>query len=157
MTTPAPPKLPALPKTWRPRRARIVAFAIAVVVMVVLVVVAILLPSGGGRPFGLFDRIGIVAVGAVVAGFLVRQGSVRLIADEHGLDVVNLFRRRRLEWAEVLGVSLRPGDPWLLLDLSDGETLAAMGIQASDGPAAAVAAREVAALVADRSRTPRDD
>jgi hypothetical protein len=157
MTTPLSPPLPTLPKTWRPRRARIVAFAIAAVVMVALIVVAILLPSGGGRPFGLLDRIGIVAVGAVVAGFLVREGLVRLIADERGLYVVNLFRRRRLEWAEVIAVSLRPGDPWLLLDLADGETLAVMGIQSTDGPPAQVAAREVAALVADRTRTERND
>jgi len=147
---------PLLPKTWRPRRARIVAFTIAGIVMVVLIVVAILLPSGGGRPFGLPDRIGIVAVGAVVAGFLVRQGLVRLDADERGLYVVNLFRKRRLEWPEVVAVSLRTGDPWLLLDLADGETLAVMGIQSSDGPTALAAAREVAALVADRSRADRD-
>jgi len=151
----APPALPALPRTWRPRRARIVAFAIAVVVMAVVVGVAVLLPSGGGRPFGLADRIGIVTVGALVAGVLVRQGLVRLTADERGLYVVNLFRKRRLDWAEVEAVSLRRGDPWLTLHLTDGETLAVMGIQSTDGRLAQTNAREVAALVAEHRRNAR--
>jgi Bacterial PH domain len=147
----APESLPQLPKTWRPRRARIVALTIAAVVMGALLTVAILLPSGGGRPFGLLDRIGIVAVGAAAAGFLVRQALVRLTADEQGLQVVNLFRKHRLAWSDVVAVSLRTGDPWLQLELADGEMLAAMGIQASDGPAAVASAREVAALVNARS------
>jgi hypothetical protein len=50
-------------------------------------------------------------------------------ADASGVTVVNLTTRRRLEWAEVLGVNLRPGDPWVSLDLADGTTLPAMGIQ----------------------------
>jgi hypothetical protein len=148
---------PALPATWRPRRARIVAFAIAAVVMAVVVGLALLLPSGGGVPFGPADRIGIVVVGALVAGVLVRQGLVRLTADEQGLYVVNLFRKRRLAWTEVEGVSLRRGDPWLLLHLADGETHAVMGIQSADGPLAQAAARQVAALVAERRRAARGD
>jgi hypothetical protein len=147
-----PPPLPTLPKTWRPRKARIVAFGIALLVMAVVVGLALLLPSAGARPFGVADRIGIVLIGALVAGVLLRQGLVRLTADERGLYVVNLFRRRRLEWGDVAGVSLRPGDPWLMLDLTDGEALAVMGIQSTDGPAAHAAAREVAALVAARHR-----
>jgi hypothetical protein len=120
--------------------------------MAVVLTLAVLLPSGGGLPFPLADRIGIVLVGAAVAGVLVRQGLVRLTADERGLYVVNLFRRRRLEWDEVVSVSFRRGDPWLMLDLADGETLAVMGIQSADGPSARAAAVEVAALVAQRSR-----
>jgi hypothetical protein len=142
------PPLPELPKTWRPRKARIVAFGIAAVVMTVVVGLAFLLPSGGGRPFGVADRVGIVLIGVLVAAVLVRQGLVRLTADERGLHVVNLFRRRRLDWSEVAGVSFRSGDPWLMLELPDEERLAVMGIQAADGPAARAAAREVAALVA---------
>jgi hypothetical protein len=71
--------------------------------------------------------------------------------------VVNLFRARTLEWAEVIQVNLRSGDPWVLLDLSDGDTLAAMGIQANDGQRAQRAAQELRRLVAAHSLTERDD
>jgi hypothetical protein len=49
-------------------------------------------------------------------------------------------------WGEVLAVRLRPGDPWAFIDTSDGETVALMGIQASDGAAATAAARDLARL-----------
>jgi len=37
--------------------------------------------------------------------------------------------RRHLDWAEILQVNLRPGDPWVFLDLSDGTSLPVLGIQ----------------------------
>jgi hypothetical protein len=151
------PELPPLPITWRPHKARIVSLAVAAVVMTVVIVVAAILPSGGARPWPLLDRLGIVAIGALVAGFLWRQSAVHISADERGLHVVNLFRSRRLEWAEVVAVSLREGDPWLVLDLSDGETLPVMGIQGTDGQRARRAGSELRALVAARTRTERND
>jgi hypothetical protein len=142
---------PSLPHTWRPRKARIFCYAIAGLLMLVLIVVAIILPDDGARPWGLASRLGVVAVGLPMAGFLHRHADVRIIATESGLEVVNLFRRHRLQWGEVLAVRLHRGDPWVYLDLSDGETIAAMGIQNSDGDAAPAAARELARLVHERS------
>lgn len=142
---------PALPHTWRPRRARIFCYAVAALLMLVLTVVAIILPDDGARPWGLTSRLGVVAVGIPMAAFLHRHANVRITATEGGLEVVNLFRRHRLQWGEVLAVRLHRGDPWVYLDLSDGETIAAMGIQNSDGDAAPAAARELARLVHERS------
>ncbi|HZE66247.1 MAG TPA: PH domain-containing protein, partial [Sporichthyaceae bacterium] len=82
-----------------------------------------------------------------ISWFLHKHASVRIVAGRDHLEVRNLFRSRTLAWGEVLAVRFRPGDPWAYLDLSDGETLAAMGIQASDGPAAVESARELARLV----------
>jgi hypothetical protein len=152
-----PPALPPLPVTWRPRKARVVSLAVAATVMAVVIVVAAILPSGGARPWPLLDRLGLVAIGALVAGFLWRQSAVHITADERGLRVVNLFRSRRLEWAEVVAVTLHDGDPWLMLDLSDGETLPVMGIQSTDGARARQAGRELRALVAARTTTERND
>ena len=53
----------------------------------------------------------------------------RLVAREDGLTVVNGYKARRFEWNEILAVTLRAGSPWAVLDLSDGTTVAAMGIQ----------------------------
>ena len=61
-----------------------------------------------------------------------------------------LFRssRTRLEWAQIVRVNLRPGDPWALLDLDSGETLPVMGIQTSNGlRAARLAVADLRALV----------
>jgi len=141
----------ALPHTWRPRRARIFCYSVATLLMIVLTVVAVILPDDGARPWNLPSRIGVVAVGIPIAVFLHRHADVRIIAREDGLEVVNLFRRHHLLWGEVLAVRLRRGDPWAFLDLSNGETIAAMGIQGSDGDAAPVAARQLAAVVHEKA------
>ena len=52
---------------------------------------------------------------------------------------------------------LGDGDPWVMLDLSDGDVLAVMAIQRADGAYAVAEARRLATLVAAGSRTPRDD
>ena len=44
-----------------------------------------------------------------------------------------------------------------VVDLADGSTQPVMALQSADGPRATRAAREIAALIADRSRTERDD
>lgn len=150
-----PPPLPSLPYTWRPRRARIAGFGIALFVLVVVGGVAMLLPSAGGTSLRTGDRIGVFGVGVGLAWFLSRHASVRVTARADGLDIRNLFRRRRVGWHEVAAVTLRRGDPWVTLDLADGSALSVMGIQSSDGPAAPAAARELARLVArEAARNP---
>ena len=57
----------------------------------------------------------------------------RVVAEPERLTVVNGYRRRDFEWAEVIAVRLPPGAPWVTLDLADGNTVPAMGIQGSDG------------------------
>jgi hypothetical protein len=71
----------------------------------------------------------------------------RVVAEESRLVVVNGYRRREFEWAEVVAVHLPPGAPWVTLDLADGTTVAAMGIQGSDGTRAKRAVRELRSLV----------
>jgi hypothetical protein len=116
------------------------------VLLVVFATVALTLPSTGGLIFSVGDRIAVMACAVGISWFLHRHASVRVTATVEGLEVVNLFRRRYLVWGEVLAVRMRLGDPWAFIDVSDGETLALMGIQASDGAAAPAAAREVARL-----------
>lgn len=148
--------LPALPVTYRPRKGRIVPYALAVAVVAVCGFLALALPGGTGR-FGLADRLGVLGVGLVVAVGLGVLARPHAVADEHGIKVVNLLRSRTLDWAEIIEVNLNRGDPWVLLDLSDGDTLAVMAIQANDGERARRAAHELRELVTSRSMTERDD
>jgi hypothetical protein len=75
-----------------------------------------------------------------------------VVARESGLTVVNGFRTRRFAWNQVLAVTLRDGSPWAMLDLSDGTTVPAMGIQGSDGGRARRQVRQLRALVERHTR-----
>ena len=74
----------------------------------------------------------------------------RVDAEMDRLIVVNGYRRHEYEWAQVIGVHLPPGAPWVTLDLADGNTVSAMGIQGSDGARAKQAVRQLRALVDQR-------
>jgi hypothetical protein len=132
--------------TWRPRRARIIPYVLAVVVVAGMVAIAVGMPSN----WGLGDRIGLVVVGLIVAGILHVLARSRVSADDRGLTVVNGLRTHEYEWAEILGVSMPESAPWPTLDLADGSTVPAMGIQSSDGDRARRAVAELAALVHER-------
>ncbi|RJK96733.1 PH domain-containing protein [Vallicoccus soli] len=148
--------LPALPLVLRPRTARRVLYPLVALVLVAFVGGALLLPGEGRGAFGPADRAGVVATGLAIAWVMHRIAAVRVLCRESGLRVVNVLRSRDVEWAEVLGVRLGQAAPWLQLDLSDGTTLAAMGVQGSDGEHARTQARTLARLVQDRSRTEHD-
>ncbi|WP_344937831.1 PH domain-containing protein [Sphaerisporangium flaviroseum] len=135
--------VPSLPITWRPRRARILAYGFAMVMIVGSIVLAVLLPP----PFKLPDRIGLVAFGCLVAFILHLLGRLRVEADEGGITVVNAVRVHRYEWPEVLGVSLPEGEPWPKLDLADGSSVGAMGIQGTEKARSQKAVGELRALI----------
>jgi hypothetical protein len=61
--------------------------------------------------------------------------------------VRNLVLTRTLEWAEVVGVQFGGGEPWVTLDLEDGDTVAVMAIQKADGDVSGREASRLAALV----------
>ena len=114
---------PQLPVTFRPHRTRALLLALGVAACAVIVVVALMLDMSGGQRSGFFFTA-LCLLGVPL--FLARP---HVTADEGGVTVVNLTTRRRLEWPEVLAVHLRNGDPWVFLDLADGTSLPAMGIQ----------------------------
>ena len=122
-----------------------------------LVALAVLLPSDGANGWGPGSRISVVVFGLVIAYFLHRLASVRVETDADGVTVVNILNRRRLEWAEVVGVRLSRDDAWMLLDVSDGSSLAAMGVQRSEGALAEEQVRTFARLVSERSGSSEGD
>ncbi len=98
-------------------------------------------------------------VGFGVLGFAVLHAIARsrVTADEHGVTVVNGYRQQVFEWSQLVAVNLRRGAPWAGMDLSDGTSISMIGIQGSDGPRAVRAVQELRRLVAENSRTERDD
>jgi hypothetical protein len=141
------PDLPTLPVTFRPGRTRAVLLTAAVAIVVVITAVALLLD-----PLSPGERLSFVLVAVLLAGVLVLLARPKVVADDSGVTVVNITTRRRLEWAEIIQVNLRPGDAWVFLNLSDGTSLPALGIQPGIARERAIAdARALRALVEARS------
>ena len=139
---------PGLPVTWRPHRTRAIIHAVAAVLVVSMTAIAALLPSDGGQPWPLPDRVAFAGIGFAGAIVLLVLARPKAVGSAEGLKVVNMLRTHRLEWAQIVAVNLRSGDPWVLLDLDDGTTLSVMGIQPADGlDTARAAVAELRALV----------
>lgn len=133
---------------FRSRRGRLVGWTAAVGVSGAMLVTAAILPWSGPSAVGWYDRAGFVALSALLGWGLSRLAQVAADPSETGLVVRNVLLTRRLEWAEVLGIRYGSGDPWVSLDLSDGDTLAVMAIQRADGARADTEAGRLATLIA---------
>ncbi|MEU6406498.1 PH domain-containing protein [Streptomyces sp. NPDC046985] len=141
------PDTPALPVTFRPGLTRAVLLTAGAALFAVITAVAVLLEQ-----FTPGERVSFIVMAALLGGVLVLLARPKVVADEQGVTVVNITSRRRLEWPEILQVTLRTGDPWVFLDLSDGTSLPALGIQPGIARRRALAdARALRALVEARS------
>ncbi|MFE0330181.1 PH domain-containing protein [Streptomyces sp. NPDC058960] len=116
--------LPTLPVTFRPGRTRAVLLTAGVAILVVITTVALLLDQ-----LTTGERLSFILTAALLFAVLLLLARPKVVADESGVTVVNIASRRQLDWAEIVQVNLRPGDPWVFLNLSDGTSLPALGIQ----------------------------
>ncbi|MER5516253.1 MULTISPECIES: PH domain-containing protein [unclassified Streptomyces] len=117
-------ELPSLPVTFRPGHTRVILLTAGVAIFATISGVALLLEQLGPG-----EQLSFVITGALIFWVLAQLARVKVVADESGVTVVNIVSKRRLDWAEILQVNLRPGDPWVFLNLSDGTSLPALGIQ----------------------------
>ena len=142
----------ALPHTWRPFGVRMAGAVLGGGLLLVVALTWVGFDEETQARFTAFQLGTVVALG--VLGFAVWFALVRsrVVAEVERLVVVNGYRRREFEWAEVVGVHLPPGAPWVTLDLADGTTVSAMGIQGSDGDRARRAVRELRELTEQQSR-----
>ncbi|RSS40090.1 PH domain-containing protein, partial [Streptomyces sp. WAC07061] len=132
----------ALPVTFRPNRTRAVLLSVGTVMFATITAIGLLLENLGPG-----ERVSFVFTAALMASVLVLLSRPKVVADENGVTVVNLTTTRRLEWAQILRVNLRPGDPWVFLDLNDGTSLPVLGIQPGVAKARAIGdARALRAL-----------
>ncbi|MCX5076535.1 PH domain-containing protein [Streptomyces sp. NPDC060334] len=142
----APPAPPALPVTFRPTRTRVVLLSVGLAMFVTISAIALILDTLHPG-----ERISFIFVAILLSSVLVLLSRPKVVADEAGVTVVNLTTTRRLEWAQILRVNLRPGDPWVFLDLNDGTSLPALGIQPGVAKAQAIGdARALRALAESR-------
>ncbi len=149
--------LPALPHRFRPLGVRFAVYLCGGLLVAVTLAIWIAFGPQTRARFTAFQLATILALGLAAAACGYALSRSRVDAREDGLRVVNGYKSRSFEWTEVVAVSLKPGSPWVTLDLSDGTTVSAMGIQGSDGARATRQVRLLRALVEAHSRTLRDD
>ncbi|WP_406480003.1 PH domain-containing protein [Streptomyces sp. NBC_01615] len=138
---------PALPVTFRPSRTRAVLLTAGAAIFVVITTVAMLLEQLSPG-----ERVSFVFTAALLFAVLLLLSRPKVVADETGVTVVNIASKRHLDWAEIVQVNLRPGDPWVFLNLSDGTSLPALGIQPGIAKQRAIEdARALRALAEARS------
>ncbi|KQY54381.1 hypothetical protein ASD30_18560 [Nocardioides sp. Root140] len=136
-----------LPHTWRPLGVRMAGIAGGVMLLVLCGATWFLFDSEVRETFTLFQRGTALLLGLFVASLVHALVRARAVATSEGLLVVNGYRTRFYEWAEIVAIHLPRGAPWAMLDLADGTTSAVMAIQGSDGARAKQAVREIRSLL----------
>jgi len=144
-----------LPRTWRPAGVRYAVIGFGVMLLVVCVACWYGFDESVRDRFSWLQRFTVLAMGAGLATCGWALARARVTADRDSLVVVNGFRTRRLEWAEVVAVHFPAGAPWATLDLADGTEISAMALQGSDGRGARDGVRELRALIDRQSSSDR--
>ncbi|WP_374968905.1 PH domain-containing protein [Terrabacter sp. BE26] len=115
--------------------------------LVVFGAIALVMSTQSGSGWGLGDGLMFFGLGALIAFIAWRYASIVAVPSRAGLVVRNLVLTRTLEWPEIVRVQFGGGEPWVSLDLEDGDTVAVMAIQKADGKVAGREASRLAALV----------
>lgn len=129
----------------------------AVGIVVAFGIGALSVPRGGKFGWTGLDSMMMIVFGLLIASFVLRYAFIRATPTEHGLEVRNLIRTEKLEWAQIFGCQFGGGQPWLMLDLDTTEQLAVMAIQRSDGERAMREAQRLAALIQAHSGVDSDN
>lgn len=142
---------PSLPRTWRPLGVRVAGIVLGAGLLACFALAWVGFDQETRDKFTAFQLGTLVFLGLLAFSVWFALVRCRVVAEPERLVVVNGYRRRELAWAQVVAVQLPRGAPWVTLDLADGSTVAAMGIQGSDGDRARRAVRELRSLVEQRS------
>jgi hypothetical protein len=147
---PTPPDAPPAAVTAVPRRLRRACAVTAAVVVVVMVVVGVLLKSSstGTMSFKTSDQVAMVVLGLVIAAGVLALARPRVDADAEGIRVRNVFGGYRFPWDFVRAVRFERSSAWASLALANGDEIALLAVQATDGERAVAAVEGLRALLA---------
>ncbi|MCA1982810.1 PH domain-containing protein [Nocardioides nematodiphilus] len=143
-----PAALTPLPKTWRPFGVRAMGIVLVIALYGLTIFMWFAFDDETRAKFTVFQKGTLVFFGLLILAVVHALTRSRVEAREEGLVIVNGYKRRDFAWEQVVAVRMPPGAPWATLDIADGTTVPAMGIQASDGGTAKKAVRDLRALVA---------
>lgn len=142
--------------TWRPKRSSAAAlYVVATACLFLAGMVAAEATAGDGPALGWVSAAALVTVALIAAGYARRAC---IVADADGVEVVNLLRRERCAWHEILWA--KPGYSGMVVQLRDGNIVEAMAVQKSNVSAwlrRSTRADAVAAQITERAaRAERD-
>jgi hypothetical protein len=138
---------PELPHTWRPLGVRLAVIFFGGLLAVVCVAGWIAVGPDVRSRVTVYQQVTVWLLGALAAAIGWGLVRCRLTATVDGLELVNGYRHRSYEWAEVLAVHLPNGAPFATFDLADGTSSMVLAIQSSDGDRAKTAVRQVRLLL----------
>ncbi len=139
---------PGLPHTWRPLGVRLAVLFFGGLLGITCIAGWIAVGPDVRSRVTIYQQVTVWLIAAMVAAVAWGLARCRLTAMPHGLELVNGYRRRTYEWAEVLAVHLPTGAPFATLDLADGTSTMVMAIQSADGDRAKIAVRQVRLMLA---------
>jgi hypothetical protein len=120
-------------RVYRPFGARLVVVVMAVTLVGAVTFLWAAMPAEVRAQFSWPQRITILFFFAAILLALWGMFRTSVTISDSGLVITNIFKVRSYDWAQVLAISFPRGDPWAVLDLSDGTSVVAMAIQGSDG------------------------
>ena len=132
--------------TFHPRIIALMAVAMGFSIVAVFGVIWFRLSDDARDTFTLFQRLTLLAFFGTVLYLLYRMATVRVTAYDDGLQVRNVFKSYRYQWSDVKALRFNAGDPWLQLFDAEGNRLGILAVQASEGPRAGQAAKQLAAV-----------
>lgn len=135
-----------LPHTWRPFGARLMGSVAGGLLVVMVGAVWFSFSEDIRAKFSSLERGTLVFLGLIALAVWYALMRSRVTATEGGVTVVNGYKRRDLEWAEVLAINFPRGAPWPNIDLASGHNISVLGIQASDGGSSKKAVRTLRTL-----------
>ena len=127
--------------TYRPVGARVVAYGACAAVIAVTIVIGVALPAE--ITFTPFELVTLAFTLLTILAILHGIGRSYVRVDDDGLEVLNGYRRRRIPWGVMRGISMNRGAPWPTLVLHDDERVMLFAIQGSDGDAASEAVQDL--------------
>jgi hypothetical protein len=133
--------------TFRPFGIRIAAVVLGALLVGVTAGIWLAFPQDVRDQFTTFQRVTVLAFGVAAAVAIFALARSRIEARSDGLLAVNGYNSHFYPWQEVAGVTLRAGGPWAILELADGSTAPAMGIQGSDGSRAVAQVKKLRAIL----------
>lgn len=141
------PEIVTLPRTWRPLGARVAVIFFGAMLVTICAFAWFGFDPEIRAKFTFFQRATVLFIGGLYAVVGYALARSRVVASEAGVRVVNGYKQRDYEWAEIISIHLPAGAPWATIDLADGNTASMLAIQGSDGARARAAVRSLRALI----------
>lgn len=139
--------LPPLPRTWRPLGPRLAAIGFGGLLVGAFLALWFTFPPETRAQFSVLQRATVIFFVLVGVALLYALARSRVTATQEGVVVVNGYRKRTFEWAELVAVRMPRGAPWPTADIADGTTVSMLGIHGSDGARARTAVAEINTLL----------